>query len=322
MRAATLFALALLATGPAAGATLEIQGKIPLPGCKGRIDHLAFDPEQRRLFVAELGNDTVAVVEVDARRLDRRLVNHDRPQGIAYFAPLNRIYVADGGDGTVRSYDAATFKLVTSARLSGDADNVRIDPVARRVYVGYGDGGLAVFDPDSLQRLGDIPLKAHPESFQLSSADDHIYVNLPDAKQIAVVDRKSYRQVASWPATTWMSNYPMAIDEESQSVLSVFRVPARIARYSMKDGTVLAEMQVCGDADDVFVDAKRNRVYVVCGEGVVDVLDRRILKRIERLPTSPGARTGLYSAAADVLFVAARAEGGHEAAIWVLKPGD
>jgi len=322
MRAATLSAFAFLAMGSAAAGTLDIQGKVPLPGCKGRIDHLAFDPERRRLFVAELGNNTVAVIDVDKRQLDRRLDGHDEPQGIAYFAPLNRIYVADGGDGTVRSYDATTFKLATSVKLSGDSDNVRIDPVAKRVYVGYGDGALAVLDPDTLQHIGDIPLKAHPESFQLSSADDHIYVNVPDARQIAVVDRKSGRQVASWPARIWLSNYPMAIDEESQSVLSVFRVPARIARYSTKDGTVLAEVEACGDADDVFVDARRNLAYVVCGQGVVDVLDRKTLKRIDRIPTAPGARTGLYSAAADVLFVAARAEGGHEAAVWILKPGD
>jgi DNA-binding beta-propeller fold protein YncE len=322
MRAATLPALALLAVGPATGGTLELQGMAALPGCKGRIDHLAFDAEHRRLFVAELGNDTVAIVDIDKRRLEQRLEGHDEPQGIAHFAQLNRLYVADGGDGTVRAYDATTFKLVTSTQLSGDADNVRIDPVAKLVYVGYGDGALAMLDPGSLKRIGEISLKAHPESFQLSSNDGHVYVNVPGASAIVVGDRTAARQVTTWPATQWSSNYPMAIDEENHAVLSVFRRPARIARYLMKDGSLSAEAEVCGDADDVFVDARRNRVYVLCGEGVVDVLDRKTLKRIEQIPTSPGARTGLYSAAADVLFVAARAEGGHEAAVWILKPLD
>ena len=322
MRTTVLAALGLLAIGTAMGETLELQAKIPLPGCKGRIDHLAFDPEHRRLFVAELGNDTVAVIDVDQRRLERRLEGLKEPQGIAYFAALRRVYVAEGGDGTVRAYDAASLKQVATANLAGDADNVRIDTVAKRVYIGYGDGALAVLDPESLDRLGDIPLKGHPESLQLSPADGSIYVNVPDAKQIAVVDRKVGRQIASWPATKWAANYPMAIDEHNQSVLSVFRKPARIVRYSTRDGAVLAESEVCGDADDVFVDAKRKRVYVVCGEGAVDVFDRETLKRIERVPTTPGARTGLYSTVTDVLFVAARAEGGHDAAVWVLKPTD
>ena len=165
-------------------------------------------------------------------------------------------------------------------------------------------------------------LKAHPESFQLSPIEGRVYVNVPDVNEIAVVDQKAGRQIASWPATKWAANYPMAIDEDSQSVLSVFRKPARIARYSIKDGAVSAEVEVCGDADDVFVDAKRKRVYVICGEGAVDILDRETLTRIEKFSTSPGARTGLYSTAAELLFVAARAEGGREAVVWILKPRD
>jgi len=317
-----LASVCLLILGPAAAGTLDILGKIPLPGSKGRIDHLAFDAAHQRLFVAERGNDTVAVVDVDKRRLDRRLEGHTEPQGVAYFAPLNRLYVADGGDGMVRAYDATSFRLVFSARLSGDADNVRIDPREKRLYVGYGDGALAVLDPGSLKRISDIALKAHPESFQLSTIDGRIYVNVPDAKAIAVADRNTSRPPTSWPATKWSSNYPMAIDEESRTVLSVFRRPARIASYAMKDGSLSADAEVCGDADDLFVDANRNRVYVVCGEGVVDVLDRKTLKRIARIPTLPGARTGLFSTEVNLLFVATRADGSHEAAVWMLKPQD
>jgi DNA-binding beta-propeller fold protein YncE len=202
MRAAIFAASGLLSAAAAmAGPALELQAKIPLPACKGRIDHLAFDPERRRLYVAELGNGSVAVVDLNTHRLEHRVEGLDEPQGIAYFAPLRRFYVADGGDGIVRSFDAIDFRQAKSIRLSGDADNIRIDAAARRVYVGYGNGALAVLDSDSLERLGDIPLKAHPESFQLSPRDGRIYVNVPGAKQIAVIDRIVARQVASWPAT-------------------------------------------------------------------------------------------------------------------------
>jgi hypothetical protein len=328
MRAAIFAAIGVAAlgeltsAGSAAGATLELRAKIPLPDCKGRIDHLAFDPERGRLFVAELGDDSVAVIDVEKHRLERRLADLDEPQGIAYFAPLKRLYVAQGGDGMVHAYDAIDLRLIKSARLASDADNIRIDPRARRLYVGYGDGALAVLDPETLELIRNLALQGHPESFQLSPIDDLIYVNVPDAREIAVVDRRAGRQVVSWPAKKWNANYPMAIDDEGQSVLSVFRKPARIARYSIKGNSISEEAEVCGDADDVFVDAKRGRVYVICGEGVVDVLDRATLRRIERFTTSPGARTGLYVPVADLLFVAARAEGGNVAAVWVLKPVD
>jgi len=323
MRSSIFGALVLLIVADSAlGAPLELQAKIPLPGCKGRIDHLAFDPERRRLYLAELGNGSVSVIDINTRRLEHRIEGLDEPQGIAYFAPLRRLYVADGGDGMVRAYDALDYRLTNSISLSGDADNIRIDAASGRVYVGYGDGALAVLDPGSLAQLADIPLKAHPESFQLSQVDARVYVNLPGAKEIASVDRSSGRQTASWPAGRWSANYPMAIDADSQTVISVFRRPARIVRYSKKDGSVLDEKVVCDDADDVFVDAKRARIYVVCGQGVVDVLDRATFERSGRFPTSPGARTGIYSEAADLLFVAAPANGEREAAVWQLKPVD
>lgn len=319
MRTVVFAVFAQIAAALSAAATLERQATIPLPGCKGRLDHLAFDAQGQRLFVAELGNNSVAVIDLVTRRLEHRIAGLDEPQGIAWFEPLHRLYVANGGDGTVRAFDD-NFRQVMVVNLGSDADNVRIDPAARRLYVGYGAGALAVLDPGSPEPLARIPLKAHPEGFQVSARDGHVYVNLPGAREIAVVGTPSARQVASWPATRWTANYPMAIDEELHSIMSVFRQPAKIVRFSMRDGTSSGEGDVCSDADDVFVDARRRRVYVICGQGMVDVLDRATFRRLDRFPTSAGARTGLYVASADRLFVAAPAVGGTEAAVWELKP--
>jgi DNA-binding beta-propeller fold protein YncE len=300
-------------------ATLEVAAKIELPDGKGRIDHLAYDVERGRLFVAELGNDTVAIVDVKNGRLDRRLQGFDEPQGIAYFPELQRLYVANGGNGSIGAYDSSTFKLVTRRKPGGDADNIRVDAAGKHIYVGYGEGAIAILDASTLALVGEIPLRGHPESFQLSP-DRHLYINVPDAQQVAVAARDRRRQIAAWSTEAWNANYPMALDTAARSVLTVFRRPSIIARYSMHDGSVTAHAEVCGDADDVFVDEKRDRVYVICGEGMVDVMNRETLERTDRISTSPGARTGLFSAAADTLFVAARATGGKNAAIWALKP--
>jgi hypothetical protein len=78
----------------------------------------------------------------------------------------------------------------------------------------------------------------------------------------------------------------------------------------------------CGDADDVFIDAKRHRLYVSCGEGVVDVLERRgtVYQRIAQVPTASGSRTSFFLAEADQLFVAVRSSGREPAAVWVFRP--
>jgi hypothetical protein len=319
MRAALLMLLGALSISPASGADLELQAKISLAGGHGRIDHMAFDPVSRRLFVAELGNGSVAIIDVDHHRLERRIAGLSEPQGIAYFAPLQRLYVTEGGDGGVRAYDARGYQELKRIKLSGDADNIRVDLRAQRLYVGYGDGGVAVLKPDSLEVLGDIRLKAHPESFQLSTSDGRIYVNVPDSHSIAVADSSTGDQVSSFE-TKWGGNYPLAIDEESQTLLTVFRKPPRLARYSSKDGSILRDVATCADADDVFLDARRKRLYVVCGQGVIDIFENGTLKLIRRLTTSPGARTGLYSSEADLLFIAVPARTGNDAAVWVWSP--
>lgn len=292
---------------------------IPLPGVAGRIDHLAYDPDRQTVFIAELGNGSVEAVDLATRRVERRLDGFGEPQGVAYSPALHRLYVASA-DGLVKSYRRADLSLEMSVKVGADADNVRIDEQSQRVYIGHGDGALAALDARTLAPLADIPLRGHPESFQLSPADARIFVNVPDANEISVVDRTRSKQVAHWPNGSLRANYPLALDAVNGRVIAVFRRPARIVSWDFAHGTIAVDEPTCADADDVFVDERRHRVYVVCGEGVVEVLSNPALQKITRFPTVPGARTGLFDAKADRLFVAARAEGNAAAALWVLTP--
>jgi hypothetical protein len=188
------------------------------------------------------------------------------------------------------------------------------------VFVGYGDGGLAAIDPASRRKVADIHLKAHPESFQLDRTTGLIFINVPKAREIAVVDRVPGRQIASW-RTNGESNFPMALDEENQRVLVVFRRPASLEVLSKTDGRSIARVETCGDADDLFLDPKRHRIYVTCGEGFLDVFDAQVgYRRLAHIPTISGARTSLFVPELDRLFLAARAASGEPASIWVLRP--
>ncbi len=75
-------------------AHLQLEAKIPLGEVKGRIDHLALDLEHQRLFVAELGNGSVGVVDLASRRVVQRLSGLEEPQGIAWSTATQRLYVA------------------------------------------------------------------------------------------------------------------------------------------------------------------------------------------------------------------------------------
>ena len=204
--------------------------------------------------------------------------------------------------------------------LGDDADNVRIDGTANRIIVGYGNGALAVIDPKIRSKITDIPLKAHPESFQLYEKSRQIFVNVPDAKAISVVDSVTGQQKTSWPIADAGSNFPMAIDDASSQVVVVFRNPPKLRAYSMQTGKTANELDICGDSDDVFFDAKRRRLYVSCGEGFIDVIDgSSAYKLVTRIPTVPGARTSLFVPELDRLFLAVRASRGEAAAVWVYR---
>jgi DNA-binding beta-propeller fold protein YncE len=317
-------AFALLPAAAAAEAPsppLLLETKIALGEVGGRIDHLGVDVPRRRLFVAELGNSSLGVVDLAAGKVMRTIAGMSEPQGVAYVPFADNIYVANGGDGSVRILRGEDFAPAGRIELGNDADNVRIDMQRRRVLVGYGKGTIAAIDPADRTKTAEIRLKAHPEGFQIDATAGRVFVNVPDARDIEVADLGGGAQ-RSWPTQGLSANFPMAIDPESHRVLVVFRSPPTLAAYNA-DGTAAARIETCGDADDLFVDAKRRRVYVSCGEGLVEVFEQADARyrRLAQIPTVSGARTSLFVPDLDRFFVAARARSGEPAALWVFRPG-
>jgi len=319
------FAVALALTGTLlmdtswAETRLLLERKIPLGEVRGRIDHLAVDLKRNRLFVAELENDTVAVVDLNAYQVIEVISGLKKPQGLGYHPSTDALYVANGGDGTLAIFRGDDYRAIARMPLGEDADNVRVDAVSNQVIVAY-SGGLAVIDPASRSKVANIELKTHPEGFQLDRSRNRILANDPTNQAIVLVDRAAGREIARWPLGNG-TNFPMALNEKAGHVVVAFRNPPGLAAFSMSDGAPVVNVELCADADDAFVDEKRERVYVSCGEGYLDVFDARenAYRRISHIDTTPGARTSLFAPEFDLLFVAARATSSEPAAIWVFR---
>src|SRR6266700_5944107 len=158
------------------GAPLVREAKIPLGEVSGRINHLAIDLRRQRLLVAELGNNTLGVVDLAAGKVTHTITGFSEPQGVAYVPFADAVYVANGGDGSVRILHGEDLAPVGRIELGDDADNVLVDTPRRRVLVGYGKGALAVIDPVSRTKTADLRLKAHPESFQIDETGSQVFV--------------------------------------------------------------------------------------------------------------------------------------------------
>lgn len=292
---------------PTENNSLKLVATIPLPNVSSRIDHLAFDAEHQTVFVAALGNNTIEVVDLKNRKVIHTIKNLDEPQGLAFIPESKNLIVANGGNGECDVFDTGTFQKIKSVRLAGDADNVRYDPANKRIYVGYGSGGIAIIDATNYQLIADIKLSGHPESFQLDKSGKKIYVNVPDEKQIEVIDLTKNTVTDKWKMTEASSNFPMSLDETNHRLFIGCRHPAKLVVIDTQTGKPLSSLAIDGDVDDIFYNKTNWQIYLSCGAGYVDVFtqtDPNTYAANGKVSTRSGARTSLYLSDLNLLIVA------------------
>ncbi len=297
---------------------------IQLPGVERRIDHFAVDPAGKRLFVAALGNGTLEVLDLGAGKRIKSIPGLKEPQGVAYLPQLHRIVVATHG-GEVAAFDDANYQRIATIPNVPDADNLRYDASAGQLYVGYGEGALGIIDPAAMKLVASIPVGGHPESFRIEENGPRVFVNVPDTHEIVIVDRSKRSIATHIPLGEFAKNYPMFLDEQKHRLFVGVRQPARLVVFDTASSKRIAAVPCVGDTDDLFYDARRDRVYVIGGEGYVDVFDAASDKydRLAHIATRARARTGLWSSDLDRLFVGwARRDGDAAAEIHALSiPG-
>ncbi len=296
---------------------------IPLPGVEGRIDHFGVDVQGQRLFVSALGNNTLEVLDLQHGNRLTSIKGLREPQGVLFVPEEDKLFVANGDDGTCRVFDGSSYELLATVNFASDADNVRYDPERKQIYVGYGEGALGILDTTTGQKVGDIPLRAHPESFQLEKSGSRIFVNLPNANHtIAVVDRSKGSVVAAWPVEA-QANFPMALDEADHRLFVVTRKPATLVVLDSGSGKRVASYPAVGDADDLFYDAVRKLVYISGGEGFIDIFAQSNPDHYHpagRIPTASGARTSLFVPELNRLYLAVPHRGNQPTEIRVYEP--
>jgi DNA-binding beta-propeller fold protein YncE len=178
--------------------TLKLKQTIPLPGVEGRIDHFALDASGERLFVCALGNNTVEVLDLRKGVRVHSITGLGAPQGIVYIPELDRLFVANDKGGLCEIYDGKSFQTVGELNFKDDADNVRYDSAAKKIYVGFGSGGIAIVNAPDGKQIGSVKLSAHPEAFELEKNGKRIFVNVPNSRHVAVIDREKGEVVTTW----------------------------------------------------------------------------------------------------------------------------
>ena len=307
-----------LAPAEPGGTALQLKQTIPLLGVEGRIDHFSLDAAGERLFVCALGNNTVEVLDLRKGERVHSISGLGAPQGLAHIPELDRLFIANEQGGLCNIYDSKSWQLISKVDLQDDADNVRYDNATKQIYVGFGSGGLGIINAADGRQVGSIKLAAHPEAFELEKAGHRIFVNVPNARHVAVVDREQGKVIATWKTGAAFGNFPMTLDETDHRLFIGCRIPSKLVVLNTDSGEVVASIGISGDADDVFYDRKRHRIYAICGAGKIDIIEQtnpNTYKGVGKVDTATGARTGLFVPDRDSLFVAVPHHGSQAAEI-------
>ncbi len=290
-----------------ANKSIQLMATVTMPNVSGRIDHIAFDNKHQILFVAALGNNTIEVVDLKSRKVIHTIKNLDEPQGIVYIPQSNSVFVSNGGSGECDVFNATSYVKTASVKLPGDADNVRYDSLDNKVYVGYGSGGIAIIDATTFKLLNEIKFPGHPESFQIDKTAKKIYVNVPDEKQIVVIDLLKNVVTERWQLSEATSNYPICLNETDHTLIIGCRHPAKLLIKDSQTGKTISSFDIDNDVDDIFYDSKTSQVFVSCGVGYIDVFKqtgKNSFIASGKLASHSGARTSLFIPELNQLIVA------------------
>ena len=271
---------------------MTLRSRIALPEVYGRMDHYGWDSKRGILLVSALGNNTVEII--NSWKRVHTIAGLEHPQASVYIPGVDRIVVSSQS-GKLRFYDAASYTLVKTLDFGSGAntDNMRYDPMAKRIYVAYGErhrGALAMVDAATMERVAEFTLGSHPESFQLEQNGPRIFVNLPDQEAFGIINRET-GAVTKWKIPGNINNHTLAFDETHHRLFTAALQPGRLTVVDSDSGGVVANLPCVLGVDDLWFNSSRNRIYAP-GAGFIDVFqaeERGRYTAIAHIPVGAGA---------------------------------
>jgi DNA-binding beta-propeller fold protein YncE len=293
---------------------LKLVQTIPLPEVDGRIDHFAIDVKGRRAFLAALAKNTIEVVDLRAGRVARTLPGFAKPQGVLFVPQFNKLVIASGADGSVKTLDGTTLAVIHTANVSLGADAIGYDPRSKQIYVGSGggdankeQGDLTVFNVATGAQVAALTTDAHAGGSVVEEHGQRVFVLVPEKAEVVVLDRKTRAQVGKWTIPGIQKNVALALDEKNHRLFLGVRTPASIVVLDSNSGAVVASVPTVATLDGLSFDSATRRIYTSGGEGFVDVtqqVDADHYERIAHIATGPIARTSVFVPEWHKLYVA------------------
>jgi len=293
----------------------------------GHFDHFGVDLEHDRLF-ATPANKSVEVFNIKTGEHIRRIDGIGKPCAVFYRKDLNRIYVTDAEDGSLRIVDGDSYQIVKTVRLLPDADSIAYDPTTKYLYIDNGgkDANLSyemvsIVDTTSGEKIADIKVDGNSlEAIVLESGSPRMYVNNRAKNRVEIIDRETRQLVGSLEITKGKVNVPMALDEKHHRLFVGCR-DGNLVVFDTASGQELQALPITKGTDDLVFDPESQRIYVA-SDGGVDVYeesDPDRYKLLGKVATGQVAKTARLVPELNRYFVAAPKHEGRHAEILVFE---
>jgi DNA-binding beta-propeller fold protein YncE len=314
--AALLAAQALLPSMAGADPALRLASRTDMPTYQGDFDHFGADLKGNRLFLAGEDGGTLEVFDLRSGNRITSVPGMETPHAIHFQPDRNRLIVSNSGDGMSKVVDGRSYEVVDTIKLTPGADVMSYDSSAKQLWFVTGGKNaaqklpktvLAQIDARSGKLLGEVTFDTDfTEGVVAEQSGSRVFVNVAGKSEIAVLDKKSRKLLATWPVKEGQNNSAIDLDEKNKRLFIITRKPFKLVVLSTVNGEAVASFDAPPRTNGMTFDARNRRIYAT-GDGYVAVfrqIDADHYEELDRVPSEYGAKTSFLVPSLNLLYVA------------------
>lgn len=213
--------------------------------------------------------------------------------GIAFNNDLGRGYTSNGRLNNVTVFDLKSNAVITQIATGENPDAIMYEPYTGAVITCNGRSrDISVIDPKTNSVSATIPVGGKPET-AVSDGQGHLFINIEDKNEIAVVDLKGGSVTSHWPLGGAEGPTGLCYDRETKRLFAGCQ--GFLVAMNAENGGVIAKIPIGQGCDGVAFDAKHHLIYTSNGQsGTITAIREEgpdTYSVLGNYPTKRGART-------------------------------
>jgi DNA-binding beta-propeller fold protein YncE len=259
-------------------------------GGDGAFDYLYAEAASRKLYVPR--GDSVRVYDLDTLKLVKEIPDCKGARGVAIDPKSHHGF---SSSSPVVMWDSETLATIKTIPVEGKPDAMFFDPTTEHVYVfSHVAPNATVLDSKDGTIVGTIDLGGAPEQ-AVSDNQGHIYVNLEDKAQVAVIDAKTLKVTAHYDfSDKGKVATGLAMDVKNRILYACCRNPAICVILNADDGKVITTLPIGAWCDGAVFNPATQEIFTSQRDGTLTVIKQtspghfEVLQNVE---TKTGAKT-------------------------------